>query len=194
MNRHSIKVLASVSLLMTMASPVYAHNALEPSQSFVEGFLHPLQGLDHVLVMFAIGVWACVLSGKMIWILPISCLVMMAVGAVLKFAGLILLPAEQVVLLSVLALGVVLGCNWHTRLTLATGLVALIGLCHGYVHAAQITNGANKLSYALGFLLATAHLQGLGSATVLLGEKTLKVFRIGLGLTCTTAFVVLLAG
>lgn len=194
MTMHTIKTLLAGLLLSFLASPVFAHTGAHLAQGFVDGFLHPLQCIDHLLVILAIGLWGFMLAGKMIWALPLTFLVMMAAGAGLYAVGFQLPIAEQGVQLSLLAFGLILGFNLKTSIFPALGMVAIIALCHGYVHASELTIGADKITYVLGFLLATAHLQGLGLVAGLQGGKTLNVLRVSLGLTCSTAFVVLLAG
>jgi urease accessory protein len=189
-----MKTLVSGLLLLFLASPVSAHTGSDSTQGFFDGFIHPFQGIDHLLVIFAIGLWACLLAGKMVWALPITFLVMMGTGAGLYFTGFTLHAAGQVALLSVLVLGLVLGLNLRIRIAGAIVLVAMIAICHGYVHAAEMAVGANKISYALGFLLATVHLQGMDLAAGLLGSKMVNIVRICLSLTCSTVFVALLAG
>ena len=52
MNFRTIRLAA---LLVTVASPVLAHSGHEAS-----GFAHPFTGLDHLLAMIGVGVWASI--------------------------------------------------------------------------------------------------------------------------------------
>ncbi|MDD5462524.1 MAG: HupE/UreJ family protein [Methylococcales bacterium] len=67
--------------------------------------------------------------------------------------------------------GLILIFNPRLSAILATGLVAVFALCHGYVHAAEIATGADQLGYTAGFLLSTAMLHGLGIGAGLLSVK-----------------------
>jgi urease accessory protein len=187
------KQLILLSSLLGLSQAALGHTGIGVTHGFMAGFMHPWQGVDHLLVMFAIGLWGCLLGGKQVWALPLSFLMLMAVGAGLSFAGFALPHAELWVTASVLVFGLVIGLNWRASAIFATLLVAVVGLCHGYVHAAEMTVGAAQSQYAVGFLCATVCVQSLGIAASLLGTKALKALQILFGLTATAAVVLLLA-
>lgn len=194
MKTNRMRNLGSALLLFTLAAPASAHTGIGTAYSFIDGFTHPWFGIDHLLVMFAVGLWSSAQTGKMLWSMPLSFLLMMAAGAGLHFAGFTLLAAEQWVALSVPVFGLIVWPNFHASTAWAIGLLAVFALSHGYVHALETDAGADQAGYALGFLLATALLHGLGIVTGLLGVKTVNVVRISFGLVCTVVGVVLLAG
>lgn len=76
---------------------------------FGEGLLHPWRGLDHVLAMLAIGVWAAQQGGRALLLVPISIVLTMAFGAWLGAAGLPMVGVESGVAASVLGLLILLG-------------------------------------------------------------------------------------
>lgn len=43
-------------LMLTMAA-AWAHADAHPGGGFVAGFLHPINGLDHVVAMVVVGLW-----------------------------------------------------------------------------------------------------------------------------------------
>lgn len=188
-----IKKWALSIMLFGFVTPVWAHTGIGSTHGFMAGFVHPWQGVDHLLVMFAVGLWAYAQGGKQMWVLPLSFLLLMAIGAGLGFADFTLPYAELWVSLSVLVFGLIIGLNWQASTAWAMGLVAIVALFHGYVHAAEIARGANQIGYALGFLLTTTILQGLGIAAGLFGAKTFSLMRISLGLICAVVGVLLLA-
>ncbi|MCK9622116.1 MAG: HupE/UreJ family protein [Methylobacter sp.] len=194
MKTSSVKNLGSALLLFTLAAPASAHTALGTAYSFIDGFTHPWFGIDHLLVMLAVGLWSSAQAGKILGSIPLSFLLMMTAGAGLHFAGFTLLAAEQWVALSVPVFGMIVWRNFHASTAWAIGLLAVFALSHGYVHALEIDAGVDQAGYALGFLLATALLHGLGIVTGLLGVKTVNVVRISFGLVCTVVGVVLLTG
>lgn len=187
------KQLMLLSSLLSLSQAALAHTGIGATHGFMAGFMHPWQGIDHVLVMFAIGLWGCLLGGKQVWALPLSFLILMAVGAGFGFSGVTLPYAELWVTASVLVFGMVIGFNWQASAIFAMLLVAVVGVCHGTVHAAEITLGAAKSYYAFGFLCATVCVQSLGIAASLVGAKALKALQIVFGLTATAAVVLLLA-
>lgn len=188
-----IKLALSI-MLSSFVTPVWAHTGIGGTyNSFMAGFAHPWQGVDHLLVIFATGLWGCVQGGKQVWALPLSFLLLMATGASLGFADIALPYAELWVSLSVLVFGLIIGLDWQASTAWAMGLVAIVALFHGYVHAAEIARGSNQIGYALGFLLTTAILHGLGIASGLFGAKAFSLMRISLGLIGAAVGVLLLA-
>jgi urease accessory protein len=190
-----IKLLVVLAGLLSLASlPVHAHTGLGTVHGFVDGLLHPLMGIDHLLVILAVGLLAAMRSGRELWLLPVSFLLMMATGAGLHFAGFTLNAAETWVALSVMASGVLVWTNYKMSSGLAVALVAVFAFSHGYVHGRELPAGADAVGYLEGFLLTTLLLQGLSIAVGLSVTSRLKMITAGLGLLCTLVGVTLLVG
>ena len=132
-----------------------------------EGFFHPIGGLDHVLAMVAVGLWAAQLGGRALWALPAAFLTMMAAGGLAGGMGFSLPWVEAGIAASVVVLG--LAVAWAVRwpMIAGLGLVGLFALYHGHAHGAEIPQAAAPALYAAGFLAATALLHGTG---ILLGR------------------------
>ena len=83
---------ASLAALVAVAtagfsSAALAHVGDHSHMGFAEGLLHPFSGLDHMLAMVAVGLWASQLGGRALWLLPLTFPVVMAAGAALGFGG-----------------------------------------------------------------------------------------------------------
>ena len=100
----SIRVGSLVVLcLAAIAAPAWAHPGHGGS-----GFLHPFTGVDHLLAMVGVGMWAWLLSNRRrsaAFLVPGAFLAMMAIGAAAGFAGIKLPLAEAAILGSVFLLG-----------------------------------------------------------------------------------------
>ena len=75
--------------LTLAASPAFAH--LPPGEygSFLAGVTHPIFGLDHVLAMIAVGLWAAQIGGRAVWLVPTAFVLTMIAGFLLdEFTGL----------------------------------------------------------------------------------------------------------
>ncbi len=151
--------LAAVALLA--AGPVLAHPGHEAS-----GFMHPFAGLDHLLAMVGVGLWAALLAGRrpaMAVLVPAAFLAMMVLGALAGFAGTKLPLVEAAILASVLAIGGLITGAVRLPAAWAMAVVGLFAVFHGYAHALEApTTGVG--AYIAGFLAATALLQGVGLA------------------------------
>lgn len=197
-NQISLIVNGLTLLLLPMVSQ--AHTGIESLtemvgwQAILTGILHPLLGLDHLLVMLAIGFWAGLLKGKALWLLPSSFLLMMIIGAGLQLAGIQLAAAEMLVTLSLMAcgIGLLLAHRQNLASLIAGLLTSLFAVSHGYVHAAEAI--ADLPSYASGFLLATAMLHGIGVLLCLLAGNRLQVVRMSFAVVCALVGGVLLVG
>lgn len=162
---------------------------------FGYGFAHPLGGLDHLLAMLAVGLWAAQAGGRALWAVPATFLGVMAAGGGLALAGVALPAVELGIAGSVLAFGLLVA--FAARLPLAAG-VALTGafaLFHGYAHGAEMAAGASAAAYGAGFLVATALLHGAGVLAGQLGRVRLggALVRLG-GAAMAAAGALLVAG
>lgn len=176
--RNTIQAVG-VLALSGLAAPVWAHTGHGAGHGWLAGMMHPLGGLDHVLVMLGVGFWAGRLSGWARGSLPLAFLLMMALGAGLGFAGIEVPGAEGLIALSLPAIG--LFCLAGARAARWPAALATAGfaLVHGLVHAQEMPVDIGAASYAGGFLFSTALLLGLGSclARVLAARKS----RLGFG-------------
>src|SRR5258707_488675 len=75
---------AAVSLVPTAA---LAHTGIGDGHGFVHGFAHPLGGLDHVLAMVTVGIFAWQLGGRALWLVPATFVLAMAAGGALGMAN-----------------------------------------------------------------------------------------------------------
>lgn len=144
------------------ATPAFAHPGHVESGA-AAGLLHPLTGVDHLAAMVMVGLWAGLIAGRAIWVLPASFLTAMlggfAYGAALHAGG---MGAEMLVILSLLALGTVVALRLRAPIALAAGAAGLFGFAHGMAHGLEAPGGQAALGFAGGFLVTTALLHGAG--------------------------------
>lgn len=134
------------------------------THGFTNGFGHPISGIDHLLAMVAVGMFAAYLSGRALWLVPATFALMMGVGGVLSIGGLPLSFVEIGIAASVIVLGLSVAMQWSLPAIAAMGLVGFFAIFHGYAHVAEMPVDASGLQYAMGFMLATAllHVVGIG--------------------------------
>ena len=154
-----------VLVLTLAATPAAAH--LPPGEygSFLAGVTHPIFGLDHVLAMIAVGLWAAQIGGRAVWLVPTAFVATMIAGFLLALGGLPLPFVEPAILTSIVVLGLVVALALRPDPRLAMALVAAFALFHGHAHGGEL-GGASALQFGAGFALATAllHAAGLGIA------------------------------
>lgn len=159
-------VLVPATLLLALPTAALAHSGHGETVGLLHGFLHPLGGLDHVLAMLAVGVFAYVLGGKALWLVPLSFVMMMGAGFLLGVGQIGLPFVELAIGLSSVAIGGAAALGRPMPVAAASALVGVFALFHGQVHGAEMPVGAAGFEFALGFIAATAvlHVSGIGAA------------------------------
>jgi len=167
MTRISVRIGAAV-LAFGAPSLAFAHPGLHAS-GFSAGLAHPVTGLDHLLAMVAVGVWAAALGGAARWIVPAAFVALMALGALLGVNAAGLPAVEHMVAASVVALGLLIAFRAKLPAAWAAALVGLFALFHGYAHGAEAPQGMSLAIFGVGFMAMTAglHIAGLGVGTLL---------------------------
>jgi urease accessory protein len=163
-----MRFLLSVPVLLclvALADPAAAHPATGLAATgggFAAGLAHPFSGLDHVLAMVAVGLWAVQLGGRAVWLVPAAFVAMMLVGGALGALGIALPAVELGIIGSVLLLGLMVALSLRLPVALGMALVGVFALCHGHAHGSEMPVATAAGLYALGFAAATAALHGLG--------------------------------
>ena len=140
----------------------WAHPGHDATVGFAQGFVHPVTGLDHVLAMVAVGLFAAQLGGRALWAVPLSFVAVMAAGGALGIAGIALPLVEAGIAMSVIVLGLAVALRWQAPVAIAASLVAVFAVFHGHAHGSEMPAEVAGLGYGLGFMLATALLHGVG--------------------------------
>ena len=154
--------LISLALLPTMAM---AHPGHGEGAALLSGLTHPLGGLDHVLAMLAVGLWAGITGARAISALPLAFVAAMIAGGALGAMGMGLPMVEPMILASVILTGALAALALRPGLAASLALVAAFGLFHGHAHGTE--GPASGLAvYALGFAAATMALHLAGIALV----------------------------
>lgn len=151
-------ILLAIAALAASTS-AFAHPGHGLESGFAAGFMHPFSGWDHLLVMFALGIWAARRPAAQGWQLPVLFVSVMAVSASIAMAWLPVALAEALVVASVVVMGVLLVSPLQISRALQIGVVSIAALAHGYLHGMEI---GNQWSGLAGMVLATAMLHALG--------------------------------
>jgi len=178
----------TLAMLLAAALPAAAHPGHVPMSGFATGVQHPLSGVDHLLAMIAVGLWAGLCGGRRAWLWPAAFVSSMIAGSVIGMFGAPSLPVEPAILVSVMVLG--LATAFSLRLPVALGglVIAVFGLAHGYAHGIEMPHTAHGLDFAAGFVLATAtlHMMGVVAASSFRRLRLDLVTRFtGLGIVIT---------
>jgi urease accessory protein len=157
------RIAIAAAALAAATAPAFAH--LNPAEhgSFAAGFSHPLFGLDHILVMVAVGVWAASLGRKAMIAVPSAFVGAMALGFAAAILGMPLPLVEPVILSSVIFVGLMIALALPFSTAGMAAVVGFFALFHGHAHGGEL-GSAGAASFAIGFVVATAALHAAGIA------------------------------
>ncbi|MCB1539971.1 MAG: HupE/UreJ family protein [Rhodoblastus sp.] len=188
-------IAGAALVFLGATAPALAHTGHSDAHGFVHGFIHPVGGIDHVLAMVAVGLFAAHLGGRALWAVPSAFVALMAVGGALGMNGVSLPYVEAGIALSVVVFGLMLATGVALPVGLAAGLVGFFAIFHGQAHGAELPAGVSGVTYAAGFMIATAALHGAGVALGLGAGRlaSMRALRIG-GAAMAASGVGLLAG
>ena len=161
MSRTAFRLLMTVALLLA-PSVAFAHPGHGEGGSLLAGFIHPFSGIDHLLAMTAVGLFAANLGGRALWAVPATFVAMMALGGVFGAAGVSLPFAETAIALSVLVFGFVIFSGMTPPVLAAMALVGIFAIFHGHAHGTEMPVGGSGVVYGIGFMVATTLLHGFG--------------------------------
>lgn len=161
----SQRIKSNIVLLFMMSlvsQTAFAHGV--QGGGFVNGMMHPVFGIDHLLAMVAVGALSMQMGGRAIWAVPAVFVGLMLLGGVGGMMGLPFFAVETGIALSVLVLGIAIALDKKISTNWSMLFVGFFALFHGYAHGAEMPSLAQPALYATGFIVATAFLHILGIA------------------------------
>lgn len=148
-------ILAGTAALLapTMAM---AHPGHDAGHDFAAGVMHPLGGLDHLLMIVAVSAWAAWLKPTGRVVVAASLMLFVAIGALIPVTPVSGLALESAIALTVVGAGTLLafGRAWPTWASAV--LAATFALIHGFAHGAE--GPAGSIAYVPGLATATGGL------------------------------------
>ena len=170
----------ALAVLCLFAGTASAHTGAHTATGFAGGLAHPLLGLDHLLAMIAVGLWAAQQGGRALWAVPAAFVATMVLGGALAWTGMALPHVETAIALSVLVLGLLIATRSNVPVLAGMVIAAGFSLFHGYAHGLEIPQAASPALYVLGFMLATAFLHGVGIAGSLVSRHAMQATGVGI--------------
>ena len=153
----------SALALLALTAPALAHVDPALHGSFMAGISHPLFGPDHVLAMLAVGLWASLIGGRALIVVPAAFVGMMLAGFALVLAGAPLPLVEPAILASVVVLGLLVAMALPVPAWAGAAVVGGFALFHGFAHGGEL-GAAALMEFGAGFAVSTALLHAAGIA------------------------------
>ncbi len=153
----------------------FAHPHPHPgSGGFGAGFAHPLLGLDHLLAMLGVGIWAAQQTYRRgFWLIPVAFLAAMLAGFGIGMGSAPLPLIEFGIVGSLAVVGLLVYFSRQLPLMAATAAAGVFAMFHGHAHGAETAVDLSGVAFALGFLLASAILLCTGVAVWRRAERVL---------------------
>ncbi len=161
MRQTAFRLIATVAMLLA-PSVAFAHSGHGEGGSLVAGFIHPFNGIDHLLAMTAVGLFAAHVGGRALCAVPATFVAVMALGGIFGTAGVSLPFSETAIVLSVLVFGSVILSGITPPALAAMVLVGIFAIFHGYAHGSEMPVDSVGILYGAGFMVATTLLHGFG--------------------------------
>jgi len=152
-----------LTLIMLLLAPLArAHTGLHEASGLIEGFIHPLTGLDHMLVAIAAGYWAARAGNHgmrdkgMFLVLLLAGMVLGMISVAHPGLGIATLLAFLLTV-AVIAVTIAMPENF------AYVFFGSFALYHGLSHLLEMPRHAMVAGYATGLLISTGLLLALGT-------------------------------
>ena len=171
-----------------------AHVGGGAGTGLAQGLAHPLGGIDHLLAMVAVGLWAAQVGGRAMWLVPLSFVAMMVAGALAGMNGLPLPLVESGILVSLFVLGLFVAFGLRLPTAAVMTIVGLFAVLHGHAHGTEMPQTVPAALYGLGFVLATGllHLSGVVAGVLCRRGPGPRLVRAGGGAIAATGVILFL--
>jgi len=175
--------LLFISTLLFFSSSAIAHSG-NVMIGFLDGIMHPVIGLDHLIAMISVGIISAQIGGFAIWFIPGLFIFGMLTGTSLailiyylrnlidpstfisyildNFADYIYFIVEFGIAFSVLFLGSVIFFNKRLHIAITSIIILSFGITHGTAHGLSIPYVIQPYLFILGFCIGTVILHLIG--------------------------------
>ena len=162
----SVATAALGALPLLASAHVGADGAAHHDIGFVQGFLHPFTGMDHLAAMVAVGLWSALIARSardVLWA-PVGFAAMLLAGALVGLAGVQVPAVEPMIAASLLVIGLLVVTRLRLPGPVAAAVVGAFAVFHGVAHGYELS-GDHGAGLAIGgMVLATALLHAGGIA------------------------------
>lgn len=152
----------AIALTTLLPGLALAHPGHTLPEGLIVGALHPVTGIDHLVAMLAVGLWAAQLDGRLRWAVPMSFVTLLLIGAMVGMSGVTFGAVEQGIAASVCVLGMLSAGAKRLPAAMCLVVTGSFALFHGYAHGAEAPQQVSAVLYMSGFALSTAMLHLVG--------------------------------
>jgi len=173
--KRGLFVLMKGISLMLVSGTALAHEGHSAGSGFLSGMLHPLTGLDHLMVILAFGLMAGLWANKKrVGGLIVGFLTLFALSALVGSFSTAFAGSETILMSTVVAAAMLLlikPLRGHQALMILFGLIA--ATTHGFVHGVELSSTVQSMNWLAGTTLSV----GTMLVVAALAAKTLSAYQ-----------------
>ncbi len=148
--------LAAVGLMLIFPSWALAHESAEHAGSgFSAGILHPLTGVDHLLMLISVACFSARVSSLKAKFFSVCFLLALASGFFVGLNGIGLGFVENGIVLSLLLMALLLISARELPAFASALVITMFGVMHGVPHGLEMPSSVLSSEYLLGLMLAS---------------------------------------
>ena len=170
------KILLLAAVVCTPALTHAHHAEFMVAKPFSQGMSMPLHGVDHIVVILAVGLIAAQIGGRALWAIPSGFVVAILLGGLLNVMGLPMPLLEFGILASVAVCGGLLAWGASVSLLATLGTVSVFAILHGEALIGNDRLVRDLPFFVLGCVLSALLLLGLGIGIGVLLPKARRSF------------------
>ncbi|MDH3900744.1 MAG: HupE/UreJ family protein [Gammaproteobacteria bacterium] len=161
MQQRALQVIVMTIITLLIAPLAQAHTGIHDTVGLADGFMHPVTGLDHLLVAIAAGFWSS-RSGRHCLQVVMLFLILLLTGMLLGVTGLVFPQLELAAILIFVLPALVIAVAIARQELFAYVFFGSFAVYHGVVHMLEMPSAASVTGYAAGLLFSTGLLLALG--------------------------------
>jgi urease accessory protein len=162
----TLTAVAVGALPLAASAHIGVDGAAHDHAGFLQGFVHPFTGLDHMAAMVAVGLWSALIARgtrDLLWA-PLGFAAMLLAGALAGLAGLRIPAVEPMIAASLLVIGLLVVARLRLPGPLAAAVVGVFAVFHGVAHGYELASDSGAAAAIAGMVFATALLHAAGIA------------------------------
>jgi urease accessory protein len=157
---NNIKYGLSLAVVLLLPQIALAHPG--HSHGLLGGLVHPFTGIDHILGMLSIGVWATARKDNNKLLFFVMYIIGLVVGGMIGIDYKLQVNIDLMIALSVGITSLFIIRHVNTMLVIQSLLTVIFSFSHGLAHGSEIPSLAHPGAYILGFILSSSILFLLG--------------------------------
>lgn len=155
-------IVALVLLVIPMLSEAHAGHSYGDSLGFISGFIHPFTGIDHLLILLAVGI-GCSKTGIQAQLSLLAVFMLLTlVGGVVSFSAEVNQLQDSIEITGVASVLLLFLVSKAFKQSIELFVIEILALFHGYIHAYDMLLDTDAYLFTAGFMVSTGLVLGLG--------------------------------